>query len=68
MSKAKKGIGITKKLRKTLLLHSFVTMYKAFVRSHLDNGDMMYDQPNNQSLTKKINLYNTRSLEDLTTF
>lgn len=53
MSKAKKGIGITKKLRKTLLLHFFVTMYKAFVRPHLDNGDMMYDQPNNQSFNQK---------------
>ena len=54
MSKAIKGIGNIKKLSKTLLLHSLVTIYKLFVRLHLDYGDIIYDQPNNESFTQKI--------------
>ena len=29
--------------------HSLVTIYKSFVRPHLDYGDIIYDQPNNES-------------------
>ena len=47
MSKALKGIGIIKKLSKSLLQHSLITIYKSFVRPHLDYGDIIYDQPNN---------------------
>ena len=36
-----KGIGIIKKLNKTLLWHSLVTIYTAFVRPHLDYGDII---------------------------
>ena len=34
--------------------HSLVTIYKSFVRPHLDYGDIIYDQPNNESFTQKI--------------
>ena len=34
--------------------HSLLTMYKSFVRSHLDYGDILYDQPNNKSVGQKI--------------
>ena len=54
MSKALKGIGIIKKLSKSLPRHSLVTIYKSFVRPHLDYGDIIYDQPNNESFTQKI--------------
>ena len=53
MSKAMKGIGVILKLSKTLPQHSFDTKYKSFVRSHLDYGDIIYDQPNNESFTQK---------------
>ena len=33
--------------------HSLLTIYKSFVRPHLDYGDILYDQPNN-SLCQKI--------------
>ena len=46
MSKAKKGIGIIRKLNKALPQHSLITIYKSFVRPHLDYGDIIYDQPN----------------------
>ena len=54
MSKALKGIGIIKKLSRNLPRHSLVTIYKSFVRPHLDYGDIIYDQPNNESFTQKI--------------
>ena len=43
MSKAMKGIGVIQKLNKTLPRHSLITIFKSIVRSHLDNGDMIYD-------------------------
>ena len=55
MSKTMKGIGYIKKLSKTLLLHS----YKSFVRLFLDYGDIICDQPNNESFTQKLNLGNS---------
>ena len=33
---------------------SLLTIYKSFVRPHLDYGDVIYDQPNNTSLSDKI--------------
>ena len=54
MSKALKVIGIIKKLSKSLPLHSLVTVYKSFMRPHLDYGDIIYVQPNNESFTQKI--------------
>ena len=54
MSKAMKGIGIIQKLNKTLSRHSLITIYKSFVRPHLDYGDIIDDQPNNESFTQKI--------------
>ena len=54
MSKAKKGIGIIRKLNKALPQHSLITIYKSFVRPHLDYGDIIYDQPNKESLNQKI--------------
>ena len=54
MSKAMKRISITRKLIKTLTLHSLITMYKSFLRSHLDYGGIICDQPNNESLSQKF--------------
>ena len=54
MSKAIKGISIIRKLNKTLPRHSLITIYKSFVRPHLSYGDIIYDQPNNESLNQKI--------------
>ena len=54
MSKAMKGIGVIQKLNKTLPCHSLITIYKSFMRPHLDYGDIIYDQPNNKSFAQKI--------------
>ena len=33
-------------------------MYKAFVRLHLDHGDIIYDEAYNETLTRTLNLFN----------
>ena len=47
-------VGVIRKLSKLLPLNSVITIYKSFVRPHLDYGDVLYDQPNNDSLCQKI--------------
>ena len=42
MTKAMKGIGVIKRLSKMLPQHSLLTIYKSFVRPHLDYGDIIY--------------------------
>ena len=54
VSRAMKGIGIIKKLSKRLPRHALITIYKSFVKPHLDCSDISHDQPNNGSLNQKI--------------
>ena len=54
ISKVMKGIGIIKKLSNALPKKSLITIYKSFVRPHLDYGDLIYDQPNNESFCQQI--------------
>ena len=53
ISKAMRGIGIINKLSNVLPRKSLITMYKSFVRTHLDYGDLIYDQPNNESFCQQ---------------
>ena len=53
-SKANRGIGVIRKLRHIYPRHSLITIYKSFVRTHLDYCDIIYDQPNNESFCNKI--------------
>ena len=52
--KANKGIGVIKKLSNTLPRDALLTIYKSFVRPHLDYGDIIYDQPQNESFCNKL--------------
>ena len=54
ISKANKGISTIKRLRNYLPRNSLLTIYKSFIRPHLDYGDVIYDQPNNESFNQKI--------------
>ena len=56
MSKAMKGKGIIRKLTEAVLQHSLITIYKSFVRPHLDYGDIIYDQLNKESLNQKFHI------------
>ena len=54
ISKANKGIGVIKKLSYYLPRSSLVTIYKMFVRPHLDYADIIYDRPNNKLFKSKL--------------
>ena len=53
--KINKGISVIKKLCHTLPRKSLLTiLYKAFLRPLIDYGDIIYDQPNNESFCEKL--------------
>ena len=52
--KINKGISVIKKLRYSLPRKSLVTIYKAFLRPLIDYGDIIYDQPQNESFCEKL--------------
>ena len=54
LKKASFGVGKIKRLRDILPRDSLVTIYKSFVRPHLDYGEVLYDQPNHDSFSDKI--------------
>ena len=43
-----------KKLSNTLPRDALLTIYKSFVRPHLDYGDIIYDHPQNESFCNKL--------------
>ena len=47
-------IGIIKKLQSKLPRNALLTIYKSFIRPHLDYGGTIYDQPINDSFCKKL--------------
>ena len=53
-AKVNRGIGTLKKLSGFLPRHTSITIYKSFIRPHLDYTDIIYDQPNNLSQCNKI--------------
>ena len=54
IAKANKGIGIIRKLSYFLPRESLITIYKSFVRPHIDYGDIIYDQANNEQFCNMI--------------
>ena len=46
IKKATVGVNLVRKLNLLLPRSSLQTVYKRFVRPHLDYGDVIYDQPN----------------------
>ena len=58
MLKANKGIGILRKLYNVPPRNSLITIYKSFIRPHLDYGAIIFDQPENESFSKKSNQFN----------
>ena len=49
-----KGISVIKKLRHGLPRKSLITIYKTFLRPLIDYGDIIYDQPQNESFCEKL--------------
>ena len=53
LSKVNKTNGLLRKPQVFLPRQSLVTVYKAFIRPHLDYGDIAYDQTYNESFHQK---------------
>ena len=54
ISRANKGIGLIKRLYSYLPRQSLLNIYKSFIRPHLDYGDVIYDQPHNDTFCRVI--------------
>ena len=54
IKKANRGIGLINKIRKFLSRDTLLTIFKAYVRPHLDYGDIIYDNPGNTTLCSKL--------------
>ena len=52
--KTNKTIGLLRKLQTLLPRAPLITIYKSFIRLHLDYGDMIYDQTFNMSFQLKM--------------
>ena len=54
LNKVKKTIGLLRKFQQILLRQSLITIYKSFIRPHLDYGDIVYDRAFNESFHKYL--------------
>ena len=52
--KVNRDIAALEKLRYSLPRKSLITIYKALLRPLLDYGDIIYDQPHNESVCEKL--------------
>ena len=53
-SNVNKTIGIIRKLQNVLPRSALLTIYKSFIRPHLDYGDIIYDKAFNESFHAKL--------------
>ena len=56
LNKVNKTIEFLRKLQNILPRSALLTIYKSFIRPHLDYGDIIYDQAYNTSFHQKIEL------------
>ena len=59
ISKANKGIGIVKRRSHILPRNSLLTIYKSFIRAHLDYCGVIYDRPKMKVFVPKLKEYST---------
>ena len=52
--KCNRIIGLISRLSINLPWNALITIYKSFVRLHLDYGDVLYDKPNNKNFQNKL--------------
>ena len=53
-SRVNKTIGLLRKFQPTLPRKSLVTIYKSFIRPHLDCGDVIYDRASKESFHQSL--------------
>ena len=54
IKKCYKIFGIIKRLSFSVPRKALLTIYKSFIRPHLDYGDILYDKPGNQNFQNKL--------------
>ena len=54
LTKVNKVIALLRKLRNILPRATLIIIYKAFIRPHLDYGDVLYDQAFNNPFKEKL--------------
>ena len=54
IKKCNKLIGLMKRLSVNLPRSALLTIYKSFIRPHLEYGDILYDKPDNEHFQNKI--------------
>ena len=54
LSKVYKGIGLLRNISNKLPRQAQVTIYKVFIRPHLDYGDILYGKLNSKTFINKI--------------
>ena len=54
IGKAIKGVGLLRKLQRFLPRSSLLTIYKSFMRPHLDHGNIIDDRPSDATFSSKI--------------
>ena len=54
IKKCNRIIGLIRRLLVTLPRNALLTIYKSFVRPHLDYDDILYDKPNNENFQNKL--------------
>ena len=57
LAKVSKAVGLLRKLRNTLSRTTLITIYKAFIRPHLDYGDAVYNQALFKEKLESISYY-----------
>ena len=53
IKKCNRIIALIRRLSVALPRNALLTIYKTFVRPHLDYGDILYDKPNNENFQNK---------------
>ena len=56
IKKAMKRIGLLQKRQSILLRKSLLTIYKSFIRPHLDYGDVVYDRSSNDDFSDQFQI------------
>ena len=54
IKKCNRIIGLIRRLLVTLPRNALFTIYRSFVRPHLDYDDILYDKPNNENFQNKL--------------
>ena len=54
LKKCNKLMGIMRRLSGNLPPSVLLTIYKSFIKSHLDYGDILNDKPDNENLENKV--------------